>query len=284
MRYLILFLGVLLASALDGQADRNPFDLTDRLPPNEQPEVTEADTALAGNPFAPRTPQQETASTTPAVVDPPERQVVFAHLLLLLTLASLWVLFRELLRQCMTATLNDNVMTQLYRRRSGGRISALWLCYSLFLLAAGLFVYLATAYFGVALGGGLWSGWFTAVFVVAAAVGFKILVLQLMGRIYGLRKELSRYVFVLMVFAILAGLLLVPLNLLVSYAPLPFRPYFIYGAAGLLGLLYLLHLLRGLFIANRYVGGRPLHFLLYLCAIEIAPLLLVYRYVSNMLV
>ncbi len=86
-----------------------------------------------------------------------------------------------------------------------------------------------------------------------------------------------------MVFSILAGLILVPVNLLASYAPEAYRGFFLYAGLGSLTLLYGLHLLRGLFIANRYLGSRPVHILLYICTIEIAPLLLIYRYLRNTL-
>ena len=209
--------------------------------------------------------------------------IVFVHLLLLLVTASLWVLFRDLIGRCFRATFNDAVMTELFRRRSGGQIGALYLCYILFFFAMGCFVYLALELWGYDLGLGVWGGWLTCSLAVAGVLGVKFVVLTLLGRVYPLRKELSRYAFALMVFSIVTGLLLVPVNLLVSYAPLPARPYTLLGGLALLVLIYLLHLLRGTFIANRYVTGRPLHFLLYICTIEIAPVLLIYRYLSNML-
>ncbi|CAH1001120.1 hypothetical protein LEM8419_02051 [Neolewinella maritima] len=292
MRHLVLLCWLLVCSVtLAGQTRENPFELTDRLPAEQQ--SVRVDT---GNPFDvyPAT----VAEATPVAPDVPppaaaapldgpgtERSgVVFIHLLLLLMLASLWVLFRNLLLQCLSATFNDNVMTQLYRRRSGGQVGALWLCYLFFLFSAGFYLFLLADYFRLDLGAGLWGGWLTYTLVIASAVGVKFLVLGVLGRIYPLRKELSQYAFALMVFSILTGLLLMPVNLLVSYAPEPLRPYFLYGGLALLVIIYLLHLLRGLFIANRYVGRRPLHFLLYLCTIEIAPLLLVYRYLSSTLV
>ncbi|WP_420458565.1 DUF4271 domain-containing protein [Neolewinella sp.] len=291
MRYLLPLCWILILSVrLLGQEDaaaQNPFELTERLPAEVR--AARALTEGTGNPFDiyPGAPQ---AVRGPVVIEPAaggsaggSAEVIFIHLLLLLTLASLWVLFRNLLLQCLSATFNDNVMTQLYRRRSGGQLGALWLCYLFFLLSAGFFLYLLTAFFELDLGLGLWGSWLTFTLVVASAVGIKFFVLGVLGRVYPLRKELSQYAFALMVFSILTGLLLVPVNLLVSYAPQPLRPYFLYGGLGLLVLVYLLHLLRGLFIANRYVGRRPLHFLLYICTIEIAPLLLVYRYLSSTL-
>ena len=281
-----LFL-VFFAVALPAQDGSNPFELTDRLTPEAA--APPADTSA--NPFELR--REEEAEELPVVRPAAEPQspgtgrsqsIVFIHLLLVLLVTSLWVLFRDLLRQCMRAIANDNVMTQLYRRRSGGQISALWMCYLFFLLSAGFFLYLVSLEYGLELPiSGVWTSWLTFTLLVMGAVGFKLVLLTLVGRIYPLRKELSRYTFVLMVFSILVGVLLVPINLLISYAPESFRSSFLIGGVIVLAIVYLLHLVRGLFIANYYVGSRPLHFLLYICTIEIAPLLLVYRYLSNSL-
>ena len=281
-----LFL-VFFAVALPAQDGSNPFELTDRLTPEAA--APPADTSA--NPFELR--REEEAEGLPVARPAAEPQspgtgrsqsIVFIHLLLVLLVTSLWVLFRDLLRQCMRAIANDNVMTQLYRRRSGGQISALWMCYLFFLLSAGFFLYLVSLEYGLELPiSGVWTSWLTFTLLVMGAVGFKLVLLTLVGRIYPLRKELSRYTFVLMVFSILVGVLLVPINLLISYAPESFRSSFLIGGVIVLAIVYLLHLVRGLFIANYYVGSRPLHFLLYICTIEIAPLLLVYRYLSNSL-
>ena len=278
---------VLFAAALPAQDSSNPFELTDRL----SPEVATTPPDTSTNPFDLR--REEEAEDLPAVrpVGEPERpasgrsqSIVFIHLLLVLLVTSLWVLFRDLLRQCMRAIANDNVMTQLYRRRSGGQISALWMCYLFFLLSAGFFLYLVSLEYELSLPiSGVWTSWLTFTLLVMGAVGFKLVLLTLVGRIYPLRKELSRYTFLLMVFSILVGVLLVPINLLISYAPEGFRASFLIGGVVVLAIVYLLHLVRGLFIANYYVGSRPLHFLLYICTIEIAPLLLVYRYLSDSL-
>ncbi|MCP9234352.1 DUF4271 domain-containing protein [Lewinella sp. JB7] len=292
MRYLLLTLWLIVMASTGawGQSGSNPFDRTDRVAAAAQ--LPARDSAV--NPFDVRRGAAGAAAERtrpPAAVQPPAREappggggVIFIHLLLLLTMASLYVLFRGLLRQCVAAIFNDSIMTQLYRRRSGGQVGALWLCYGFFLLSAGFYLYLFAAEYSVDLGLGIWGSWLTYSLIVAAAVGLKFVVLLLLGRIYPLRKELSRYAFALMVFSILTGLLLVPVNLLISYAPVPWRPYFLYGGLGILVLVYLLHLLRGLFIANQYVGSRPLHFLLYICTIEIAPLLLVYHYLNNTLI
>ncbi|WP_116107281.1 DUF4271 domain-containing protein [Lewinella sp. IMCC34191] len=290
LRTLLLFLSLLnLSAGLPAQGSDNPFELIDRLP---EESTADAPVDTSDNPFEVY-PEEEAAEPVigkaPVApvedpTDPQRRSIVFIHLLLVLLVTSMWVLFRDLLRQCMRAIANDNVMTQLYRRRSGGQISALWMCYLFFLLSAGFFLYLVSLEFGLSLPiNGVWASWLTFALLVMGAVGFKLILLGLVGRIYPLRKELSRYTFLLMVFSILVGVLLVPINLLISYAPEDYRHFFLIAGLVVLGVVYLLHLVRGLFIANYYVGSRPLHFLLYICTIEVAPLLLVFRYLSNSL-
>ena len=295
--YFLLPFCLLLACGLTAQADRNPFELADRLPRATSAGAATDDGVGTGNPFdiqpgrAEATPRGAEAArrSAPLVIqssDPDERRgsILAIHLTLLLLLAMLWVLFRGLLRQCVASTINDSLMTELYRHRSGGQLGALWMCYLFFFLAAGFFVYLFAVHHDVSLRLGVWASFGVASLLVAGSVGLKHLVLGAYARLFPVRREVGRYAFVLMVFSILAGLVLVPVNLLVSYAPPAWRPTFLYGGLGLLTLLYVLHLLRGLFIANRFLGQRPLHILLYICTIEIAPLLLIYRYLRNTLI
>ena len=179
--------------------------------------------------------------------------------------------------------MNDGVLNQLYTRRSGGALSALWASYIFFFFAAGFYLYLIARNFGVSTGQGVWGGWLTFSLIVAAALGLKSMVLTLFAGLFPVRKEVSRYLFAVMAFSILAGLMIAPTNLLATYAPEGYRSFFLYGGVVVWTGVYLLHLLRGLFIANKLVASRPLHILLYICVIEIAPILLIDRYLNNTL-
>lgn len=308
MRYLVCLLGLLfITCSLSAQGGQNPFELTARLP--VQTSVTTADSSasarVSDNPFDLR-PQAAGSATNSAPAAAPAKKadkqradgplviqtsdpnkgkgsILAIHVILLITLAGLWLLFGDLLRQCLRATINDGIMNQLYTRRSGGELGALWACYLYFLLAAGFFVYLLTTNFDIGLHYGIWGSWLTYALVVAAALGIKNIVLVVFSFLFPVRKEVSRYVFALMIFAILGGLFIAPVNLLISYAPAGWRTTFLYGGVAVLLTIYVLHLMRGMFIANRLFFSRPVHFLLYICAIELAPLLLIYYYVSGLL-
>ncbi|MEO0731580.1 MAG: DUF4271 domain-containing protein [Bacteroidota bacterium] len=290
---------VILVPELSGQDRSNPFELTNRLPAVEgrsvpittvaRPEYSPFDVRPAPAAAPGNSPIARSRNATPIVIqstDPNEGKgsILAIQLLLLIGLASLWVLYGNLLRQCLRGTVNDAVMTQLYTRRSGGQVSALWLCYCFFYFAAGFYVYLFAVRHDVSLGLNIWGSWLTYTLVIAGLVGLKHIVLLLYGRLFPVRKEVSRYAFVLMVFSILAGIFLIPINLAVSYASGDWSDTFLYGAIFVLIAVYGLHLLRGSFIAGRYLARRPVHFLLYICTIEIAPLLLIYRYLSDSMV
>ncbi|MEM9525949.1 MAG: DUF4271 domain-containing protein [Bacteroidota bacterium] len=307
MRYLFLLTLLLcLGCSLVAQDRSNPFELTPRLPTEARDGNTATGPQRVYSPFDIR-PQGKTALTAPAAApnaptagerassrgpiviqstDPNKGKgsLLAIQLMLLIGLASLWVLYGDLLRQCLRGTVNDNLMTQIYSRRSGGQVSALWLCYCFFFLAAGFYLYLFTVRHDLSLGLNIWGSWLTYSLSVAGLIGLKHIILLFYGRLFPVRKEISRYAFVLMIFSILAGISLVPVNLAISYAPLEWRDTFLYGALFLVVGIYSLHLLRGFFIAGRYLTSRPVHILLYICAIEIAPLLLIYRYLSDTLV
>lgn len=295
--YFLLFWGI--SAALPAQVTRNPFELQARLPASD----TSSTQAIVptGNPFDLRPGGGLKTSSAPAAapinertgkksgpiviqsIDPEKGKgtVLTIHILLLLALSGIWLLFGGFLRQSMQGVVNDSLMTQLYTRRSGGELGAMWTCYLYAMLAIGFYLQLFTSAQGISFGYGIWASWLTYALIVAAALGAKSLIIGLFARLFPVRKEAGRYLFTLMIFTILAGLIITPVNLLISYAPEAWRTTFVSVGYIALGLAYILHLLRGLLISNRYVASRPVHILLYICTIEIAPLFVVYRLMSD---
>lgn len=79
----------------------------------------------------------------------------------------------------------------------------------------------------------------------------------------------------------LGGVLLFPLMLLTAFAEPPVGQGAMVAALGLLALLFLLRLVKGLTVAETVLRQRPLHFFLYLCSLEIAPLVVLVRFFLN---
>ncbi len=303
MRYLLLlFLLILSTPTLLAQDRSNPFELTERLPAaatrvSSKREYSPFDIRPAGPNAAPgaSTAPASAANTSPTAAtsgpiviqstDPNKGQgsLLAINLILLLGMAVIWLLYGKFYRTCLRSTTNSSMMKQIFSRRSGGELTALWIGYFFFNFVLGFYVYLFAINHDISLGVGIWSSWALYALFVAGLVGLKQWVLWAYARLFPVRKEVSYYAFMVMVFSILTGLFLVPFNLLASYVTEEWTLPVIYGALGTIVIVYCFHLLRGAVVAKRYVFQRPVHILLYICAIEIAPLLLIYRYLSDTL-
>jgi hypothetical protein len=264
----------------------NPFDLQPRLAPTA-PDRPLNESASPANPFELSTrPAEQVAAPSPAtnvpVTTPKEENqswLLPALIGLLALTATLYLFFRALYRKAYRAMFNDNLLSQLYRERSGGNLGGFILTYLLFLLSAALFINLLaikTGYASITFPNYqfMWLlGIISTVFVA------KHLALALIGYIFPIGKEASRYSFTIMIYAIVLGPLLALACLALAYAEPQLQPVLLYAVAGLVVVAYLIRSLRGLFIANRFLVGHGFHFLLYLCAIEIIPLLWIYKLV-----
>ncbi|MEM6769938.1 MAG: DUF4271 domain-containing protein [Bacteroidota bacterium] len=305
MRYFILLcLLVMCFPVLHAQDRSNPFELTSRLPAAgaRQP-ATSATTGQPYSPFDIRPAATSTASfpnlapasapnasRTPGPIviqptDPNKGQgsLLAINLILLLSLAIIWVLYGKFYRQCMRSTVNSSLMKQIFSRRSGGELGALWVGYLFFNIVLGFYLYLFAIRHDISFGLNIWLSWGVCTLFVAGLTGLKQWLLWIYARLFPVRKEVSYYAFMVMVFSILTGLFLVPVNLMVSYVDEAWKVPILYGAIAVLVIIYTFHLLRGGIVAKQYVFRRPVHIMLYICAIEVAPLLLIYRYLSDTL-
>jgi hypothetical protein len=217
---------------------------------------------------------------TPTVLDARGRTLGI-HVMLLLVMALCWIFFRNLLARCYRALFSEGLFSQLYRERSGGKLSQFILPYLLFFAAAGFFVYLAGQTFEAFPSDQPWEYWKNFSLAILAFFVGKHLLLTLIGWLFPIQVELKQYSFLIMAFGIMTGMLLIPVNLLLSYAPVETTKAILYVSLSLLIILYLLRSIRGMLLSNRLLSNGPLHFLLYICAVEIAPLFILYRLLTG---
>ncbi|MEL6143633.1 MAG: DUF4271 domain-containing protein, partial [Bacteroidota bacterium] len=192
--------------------------------------------------------------------------------------AMLWIFFRPFLTRCYRAIFNDGLLSQLFRQRENGQDFVFYLCYSLFFLAGGFFIYLVGQAFESFPSDLPWQYWTSLSLLLFVLIMGKHLLLSILSWLFPIDAELRKYNFAIMVFGIVIGMLLVPVNLLISYAPSGSTKTVVIMSILVLVGLYTLRSFRGLLIANRFIGTQPLHFLLYICAVEMAPVLILYRY------
>ncbi len=107
----------------------------------------------------------------------------------------------------------------------------------------------------------------------------KYVTLQLVGYIFNTKELVNTYVFVVFMINKVLGILLIPFILLLAFSKPAFNSFSIIGAAILALLLFLYRYLFSLTSVRNKLHISSFHFFLYLCAFEILPLLILYKFI-----
>lgn len=109
----------------------------------------------------------------------------------------------------------------------------------------------------------------------------KLILLKLVGAIFNAQKELDEYINIVLLYNNVAGILLLPIVILLIWAP--YTTIMLYVGGGILVLTYLYRILRGIGIglSNRKLSKVYLFY--YLCTLEICPMLIGIKIISKML-
>jgi hypothetical protein len=111
----------------------------------------------------------------------------------------------------------------------------------------------------------------------------KFICLELVGYIFNSRELISTYVFVVFMINKVLGILLLPFVLILAFAKPAYYSIAIGGAAILTVLLFLYRYLFSLTSVRNKLHISSFHFFLYLCAFEILPLLILYKFIVQYL-
>ena len=274
----------------------NPFDLNRNHrvnQENEEERPASPSTQVPGasdeeNPFNKSRPSLQPAETTEIAaptMQKPEKKVLPANesrdflfwslLTMLIFFALLVTLFRSLLGKIYRAFTNDNILKLLHREQGHFVTFPYLLFYLLFFISGGIFIFQIGHYFEViAL---RFSDLTYCILIVAAVFVVKHFLLKLVGNIFPINREIRIYSFTIVIFSIILGIALIPFNVLMAYAPPFFAQIAVY--LGLLAVfaLYSFRSLRSLFIASKYLGFHKFHFFMYLCTVEIAPVVVLVK-------
>jgi hypothetical protein len=176
--------------------------------------------------------------------------------------------------------LNDNHLS-LANREATGLVGSTpyFLLYVNFLLNFGVFAFLVTRSFKE---DEFNNFSFLLLCIIGAVLIFlsKHVLVNVLGWLYPLGSEVPKYNFLIIVFNCVLGLFLVPFNFLIAFAR-DFEPFLAFWTLGLVAIFYLYRSLRAARIGRKFIIDDQFHFLLYLCAAEIAPVLLIYKLMTN---
>ena len=154
--------------------------------------------------------------------------------------------------------------------------------YILFVITSGVFIFLLTNYFQSPLHSNQFVALLICVGLISLGVLTKHFVVGFISNILPFKKEMKLYNFNIAIFNFILGVMLIPIVALIAFAPFQMINYIIYGSLGLILLIYLLRTLRALNLTNKLWMMHSFHFIVYLCTVEIAPILILFKYVNNL--
>lgn len=245
----------------------NPFD------------ILRGESATSGNPSA-----QNNVPSAPSLLDKEtySRNFIFwVFLVVLILMAFIVAGGRSAIRTAYQAVTSDNALRQIYKEPMGwGSIGYLSL-YVMFWINTGIFAFLLMSFYKMKPPFGQFGTFMACVAGVSGLIVLKHTVLYLVAKVFPIEKEVRTYNFIIMTVGIILGLILMPINIFVAYSDPKYSFAFVYLGIAVIVLAYLVRSLRSLPLAAPFLIDNRFHFLLYLCTVEIAPLLVISKIIMG---
>lgn len=204
----------------------------------------------------------------------------------LIVLVALFTWFRffyyRIFRQLFTSFYNITTTNQIVRDESVLLQRASLILSVISYMLMGLFLYQLSIFWAWDMGilqGGLIRFVFLSL-SVAIAYSFKMISLRFLSSVFEIEKPVALYIFNIFLMIMMVGLLLLPINILLAYGPLEYRPWFVHVALSIIALLFLYRIIRAIGIWIGISGFSLFYLFLYLCTFEIAPLLIIWKLAS----
>ncbi|CAN5394001.1 hypothetical protein BH11BAC2_BH11BAC2_24800 [soil metagenome] len=203
--------------------------------------------------------------------------------LTLIALVGLFTWFRffyyRIFKQLVSAYFNLTATNQIVRDESVLLQRASLVLSVISYLLAGLFLYQVSIQMGwtqLWLQKGLMRFVLLAI-AVASAYSLKMIALRFMSIVFSQERPVALYIFNIFLMIMMVGLILLPVNILLAFSSSALRGWIIGAAAVLIGTMFLYRLIRAVGIWIGLPGFSFFYLFLYLCAFEIAPLLIIYK-------
>ncbi|MFZ1705582.1 MAG: DUF4271 domain-containing protein [Saprospiraceae bacterium] len=120
--------------------------------------------------------------------------------------------------------------------------------------------------------------WLNLFYLLTAVYFVKHILIFVLGNIFNIQKSTSLYNFSIFSYHALAGILLMPLNLIAAFSPNYIAIPIIYLSLIIICFIVIFKVLRGLIISLDFWSNRFLQFFIYLCAFEILPVMILVKF------
>lgn len=201
-------------------------------------------------------------------------------ILILATFAWIRVYYNRFFVQMIQAFLNNNLANQIVRDENIFIQRASVYLSILFNLIGALLLYLVSVHYEWSLGG-IGTGFNRFVLfliLITAAYAIKFLIIKICGWLFEQEREMATYIFQIFLINNVLGIILLPFICLLAYNESISSAWLIVLPLVFAALAFCWRIFRGLQIGIG-ASSSPLYLFLYLCTLEIAPLMVLLRIV-----
>ncbi len=146
-----------------------------------------------------------------------------------------------------------------------------------FVICGGLYASFLLQHFGLAIEGGFWLQFLYCCLGLSAIYLVKFVGLKISGWLFNMNDAANNYIFIVFVVNKMIAILVLPFLILLAFTTRPLYDAALTGSFCLVGGLFCYRVILTFAAIRNQVKVNPFHFFLYLCAFEIAPLLLIYK-------
>jgi len=275
-----------LGNVAFAQTEKNPFDIG-----TQQGKEKGIDAERTGNPFdlsSSKSIRQDTSGKEIASTKENNKQVVtdaddfnsflfFLMLLVFLIFSIVAIVFKDLLKKVFDAFSNERLLNLLHGEKTVIRIPLFIIFIFIYAVNAGVFLFLSIVNLVGMSDRNYFSLLMASIFMVIFPFAVKYILLKVIGWIFSIQKEVNSYLFTIYIFFIIIGVVLFPIDIIIAYGAESLKTFLMYFTFFALFLVLIFRLIRGLFIGMRFISFHIFHFLLYLCAVEIVPALILLK-------
>ncbi|TVQ45163.1 MAG: DUF4271 domain-containing protein [Saprospirales bacterium] len=208
------------------------------------------------------------------------QMLMFIFLLCTVFLALIIAADRSVLNKLYRSLINDNFLSFFMREQKSGTSLQLFFLHSFFIINLGLLAYFVLhdlIYIDKEIK--LWQ----CIVFIGGIYLVRHVFMTYLNLFAKAEKEINRFYFTIIIFNIFVGLLIFPLNAFAAFAPDIISNTAIYISLVLVILFYITRQLRGLFIGSKFLIDHQFHFFIYLCTVEIAPILVLGKFFTSII-
>jgi Domain of unknown function (DUF4271) len=146
-----------------------------------------------------------------------------------------------------------------------------------FVITGGLYIAYLIRFYQLAQNTDFWLLFINGVAILSLLYLCKFLFLKFSGWIFKISRATDMYIFIIFLTNKIMGIFLLPFLLILSFSGHIWREISITASLIMIGILFAYRFIVSFNPVRKEIKVRGIHFLLYLCAFELAPLLLIYK-------